>query len=298
MTTAGPPIRLGLIGDNIAASKAPLLHRLAGELCGLSVSYDLLRPADLGRAFEDVIRQCQSSGYRGLNITYPYKERVVAYLEVDDLTVRALGACNTVLFEGGRALGYNTDYTGFMAAYRNSFGETPPGRVALAGAGGVGRAIGFALARLGANELRLFDLERRKSIALAEAIRSVHGNTRIEVPGTIEQAIEGADALVNGTPVGMVGIGGCPFPPELLNRQRWAFDAVYTPVDTPFTLAARAAGLSIMSGYELFLYQGIDAFRHFTGRDVAERPLREALKLNEDRCTSFSTDCCVELNAD
>ena len=92
MTTAGPPIRLGLIGDNIAASKAPLLHRLAGELCGLSVSYDLLQPADLGRALEDVIRQCQSSGYRGLNITYPYKERVVAYLEVDDLTVRALGA--------------------------------------------------------------------------------------------------------------------------------------------------------------------------------------------------------------
>lgn len=274
----GPVIRLGLIGDNIAASKAPLLHKLAGGLCGLSVAYDLLQPADLGCTFEDVLRQCQGSGYRGLNITYPYKERVVGYLEVDDPVVRAIGACNTVLFDGARPRGHNTDYTGFVAAYRNGFGDAQPGCVALAGAGGVGRAIGFALATLGASELRLFDLEQWKSIALAEAIRSVHRHARIEVAGTIEQAAKGADALVNGTPVGMVGISGCPFPPDLIAGQRWAFDAVYTPVDTHFMLATRAAGLSTMSGYELFLYQGIDAFRHFTGRDVSERPLRAALK--------------------
>jgi shikimate dehydrogenase len=279
----GPVIRLGLIGDNIAASKAPLLHKLAGGLCGLSVTYDLLQPADLGCAFEDVLRRCQRLGYRGLNITYPYKERVVGYLEVDDAVVRAIGACNTVLFDRARPRGHNTDYTGFLAAYRNGFGRAPPGCVALAGTGGVGRAIGFALARLGASELRLFDVERRKSVALADAIRSVHADVRVEVAGTFEQAAKGADALVNGTPVGMVGIGGCPFPPGLISGQRWAFDAVYTPVDTPFMLTARAAGLSTVSGYELFLFQGIDAFRHFTGRDIAERPLREALKISEDR---------------
>jgi len=273
----GSVIRLGLIGDNIAASKAPLLHRLAGTLCGLTVTYDLLQPAELGCSFEDVFQQCLASGYRGLNITYPYKERVVAYLQVDDPVIRAIGACNTVLFEGARPRGYNTDYTGFVRAYRNCFGDAPPGRVALAGAGGVGRAIGFALVRLGASELRLFDLEKRKSIALAEAIRSIHGHARIEVAGTIEQAAKGADALVNCTPVGMDGIGGCPFPPSLTSGKRWAFDAVYTPVDTPFMLAARAAGLPAMTGYELFVYQGLDAFRHFTGRDVAESPLREAL---------------------
>ena len=276
-------VRLGLIGDTITASKAPLLHRLAGRLCGLTVTYDLLQPADLGYAFEDVLRQCQDSGYRGLNITYPYKERVIASVEVDDPKIRTIGACNTVLFEGAEPRGYNTDYTGFIAAYRNSFGDARPGRVALAGAGGAGRAIGFALARLEASELRLFDLEHRKSIALAEAIRSVYRDTCIKVAGTIEEATNETDALVNGTPVGMVGVGGCPFPSALMTGKRWAFDAVYTPVDTPFMLAARAAGLSTMSGYELFLYQGIDAFRHFTGRDVAERPLRDALKLYDNR---------------
>ena len=279
---AGSTIRLGLIGDNIAASKAPLLHRLAGELCGLSVTYDLLQPDDLGCTFEDMLRRCQGSGYRGINITYPYKERVVGYLEVDDPVVRVIGACNTVLFDGAHPRGYNTDHTGFVTAYRSSYGDAQPGIIALAGAGGVGRAIGFALVDLGASELKLFDLDQSKSIALAKAIRSVHRHAHIEVAATIEQAAKGADALVNGTPIGMVGIGGCPFPPGLIGGRRWAFDAVYTPLDTPFMLAARAAGLSAMSGYELFLYQGIDAFRHFTGRHIGERPLREALKSHED----------------
>ncbi len=225
----------------------------------------------------------EDTGYRGVNITYPYKERAVEHLQAEDPTVNAIGACNTVLFEGSRLRGHNTDYSGFIAAYRNTFGGALPGRVALVGAGGVGRAIGFALAGLGASELRLFDLDKRKSIALAEAIGIVHKHVRIQIPGTIEEAAIGADALVNGTPVGMVGIGGCPFRPELIRGHSWAFDAVYTPVDTLFVLAARATGLSVMSGYELFLFQGIDAFRHFTGREVAERPLREALKLYEDR---------------
>jgi len=275
---AGSAVRLGLIGDNIAASKAPLLHKLAGELCGLSVTYDLLQPAEIGCSFDDVLRQCQRTSYRGLNITYPYKERVVAYLQLDDPVVRAIGACNTVLFEGARLLGYNTDYSGFLQAYRNRFGDRAPGRVALAGAGGVGRAIGFALIELGASELRLFDLEQKKSIALAEAIRSVHRHASIEVAGTVEQAAQSADALVNGTPAGMIGIDGSSFPPELMNGKRWAFDAVYTPIDTPFMLTARAANVAALGGYELFIYQGIDAFRHFAGKDVAEGPLREALE--------------------
>jgi shikimate dehydrogenase len=274
---ADSEIRLGLIGDNITASKAPLLHRLAGNLCDLTVTYDLLQPTGLGRAFEDVFGHCQESGYRGLNITYPYKERAARCVRMEDPAVRPIAACNTVLFGDAQPRGYNTDYTGFIAAYRNRFGDAPPGHVALAGAGGVGRAIGFALIGLGARGLRLFDREVAKSIALAEAIRSARRHAQIELVDTIERAAIGADALVNATPVGMTGIGGSLFPPDLLKGHRWAFDAVYTPDDTPFMLAARAAGLATISGYELFFYQGIDAFRHFTGCEVAEGPLRKAL---------------------
>ncbi|MEJ2626038.1 MAG: shikimate dehydrogenase [Pseudolabrys sp.] len=279
----GSSIRLALIGGNIAESKAPELHAIAGGLCGLPVSYELLRPDDFGRSFEDELWRCRDAGFRGVNITYPYKERVVGHLAAADSAVSAMGACNTVLFEPGGPRGLNTDYSGFVAAYRNTFGSAPPGRVALAGAGGVGRAIGFALAWLGAEELRLFDLDRQKAGALADAIRAVHGHTLVRLSETVAEAARGADGLVNATPLGMGGIGGCPFPADLIAGQRWGFDSIYTPVDTPFMLAARAAGVTMMSGYELFLYQGIDAFRHFTGCNVAEDRLRAELMRAHDR---------------
>src|SRR5690606_13697988 len=100
------PIKLGLIGDNIAASSSPALHRIAGRLSGRNVTYDLLRPADRGASFEDVLAFAETAGYRGVNVTYPYKERVIASIDVPDPAVRAIGACNTVLFGSKRPIGW------------------------------------------------------------------------------------------------------------------------------------------------------------------------------------------------
>jgi shikimate dehydrogenase len=272
-----PAIRLGLIGDNIAASRSPALHRLAGRMCGLDVSYDLLVPRDLGLDFDATFDRARRDGYRGLNITLPYKERVLARVKIDESMVRSIAACNTVVFEPQEAIGTNTDYSGFRAAYRANFGAAAPGRVAVAGCGGVGKAIGFALASLGAGVLRLFDADRSKADELARALMIAYRDLEVQAAGSIEQACEGADGLVNCTPLGMVGYGGSVFPNNVLDKSRWAFDAVYTPMDTQFLLAARAVGLSTMSGYELLLHQGVDCFRIFTGHTIDAAALRSAL---------------------
>src|SRR5690606_31125801 len=104
-------IRLGLIGDHIARSQSPRLHVLAGRLCDLDVTYDRLIPADMGMDFDAVFDRCAHEGYRGINVTYPYKETVVARLEVPDPLTAAIGACNTVLFGGERPQGHNTDFS-------------------------------------------------------------------------------------------------------------------------------------------------------------------------------------------
>jgi shikimate dehydrogenase len=272
-----PTIRLGLIGDNIAASRSPVFHRIAGKMCGLDVRYDLLVPRELKLDFDAVFDRARREGYRGLNITFPYKERVLPRVRIDEPTVRAIAACNTLVFERDAAIGTNTDYSGFSAAFRANFGSVAPGRVAMAGCGGVGKAIGFALAGLRADALRLFDTDRPKADALAQALAIAHPALELQIAETVEQACEGADGLVNCTPAGMVGYGGSAFPESVLGKGSWAFDAVYTPLDTPFLCAARAAGLSTMSGYELLLYQGVDCFRIFTGREVDAVELRRAL---------------------
>jgi len=271
-------IRLGLIGDNIAASRAPELHRLCGKLSGLAVTYDLLVPKDLNIDFDGVFDRAQKEGYRGLNITYPYKEIVVGRLAVDDASIKAISACNTVVFDSPRPRGANTDYTGFIAAYRASYGMASPGVVAMAGSGGVGKAIAFALAQLKAKALHLFDVDRTKSEQLKHALAGVFPAIPVRIATSIEDACGGANGLINCTPLGMAPIGGTAFPPPMLTRKRWAFDAVYTPVETEFIRDARGAGVDVMTGYELYFYQGVDAFRIFTGFNVDAVALRKALQ--------------------
>jgi len=275
-------IKLGLIGTSIARSRMPQFQRLAGERTGHPLDYALfdIEGGD-PRRFEETFRACAEGGFRGVNVTYPFKELAAARIAVEDPSVRALGAVNTVIFGGGIARGFNTDHTGFRRAYRGRFGERPAGRVALIGAGGVGRAIAFALPTLGASEIRLFDLDATKAEALAAALRAA--GAEVLLCSSAEDAATDADGIVNGTPVGMYFQPGCPIAADALRGLRWAFDAVYTPEDTELLQAARAAGLDVLSGFALFLGQAADAFEVFTGArlsdaDVAaiEREIRAA----------------------
>lgn len=273
-----PDLKLGLIGDNIAQSRAPMLHRLAGAQHGMTVQYDRLVPAEMGLEFDALFDGCAGQGYRGINVTYPYKERAAARVRVEEPLERAIGAVNTVLFETGGPVGHNTDYTGFMAAYRAAQGQASPGIVCLVGTGGVGRALAFGLVALGAVELRLVDREAEKADALAAELRRLPKTPSVSVFGDAAEAAAGATGLLNGTPVGMVGYGGTPLPRAAMAGAAWAFDAVYTPVETQFLQDAAAAGLSVISGYELFFYQGVHACVHFAGKPLDEAKLRADLR--------------------
>lgn len=275
-------ILLGLIGDNIAASQSPRLHRLAGAQNGRAVLYDSLIPRVEGLDFDALFARCAAGGYRGVNVTYPYKEVVAGRLRIDDPLVAAIGACNTVLFGEGQPRGFNTDYSGFVSAYRRVRGDAAPGAVLMIGAGGVGRAVAFGLLALGAAEIRLADRDRAKAEALADALRAARPGLRV-MTGTDAAALApGASGLINCTPVGMVGYEGTPLPAPLMAGADWCFDAVYTPVETQFLQDAAAAGLAIISGYELFIGQGVDAWAIFTGLPLDEARLRADLLAGRD----------------
>ena len=270
-------LQLGLIGDNIAQSRAPVLHRLAGGQSGVSVRYDRLVPQQMGEEFDTVFDRCAGRGYRGVNVTYPYKERAAGKVRITDPLVRAIGAVNTVLFEADGPVGFNTDHSGFVAAYRGVRGDVGPGAVCLIGTGGVGRAMAFGLLALGAAEIRLVDVDMAKAEALARDLRGVHGAPPVAVLADVGAAASGVAGVLNATPVGMVGYGGTPLPGAAMAGAVWAFDAVYTPVDTEFLQDAAAAGLEIISGYELFFYQGVHAWAHFAGLPLDEGRLRADL---------------------
>jgi shikimate dehydrogenase len=270
-------VKLGLIGDNIARSQSPRLHELAGQLMSRPVTYDRLVPPALGLGFDAVFDRAMADGYRGLNITYPYTERVVPRLRIDQPQVARLGACNTVLFEPDGPRGFNTDWSGFKAAYVSAFGATDPGPVCMIGAGGVGKAVAFGLIDLGMTELMLVERDLAKADVLAVALRAAAPGLAVTTTGSAAEGAAGASGLINCTPVGMVGYEGTPLPRELMAGAQWVFDAVYTPIDTPFLKDAEAIGLRVLSGYELYFYQGLHAIGIFHGVDLDEAVLRRSL---------------------
>ena len=145
------------------------------------------------------------------------------------------------------------------------------------GAGGVGRAVAFGLAALGAEAIRLVDLDRARAERLAAALREARPETEATATASLEDAAAGARGIVNCSPVGMVGHDGTPVPRGLMRGSEWAFDAVYTPVDTRFLTEAAAAGLDTLSGYELFFEQGADCTEIFLGGPIDRPRLRRAL---------------------
>lgn len=249
----------------------------SGEQHGIAVQYERLIPRDLGQNFSEVFEACRTGGYVGINITYPYKERVWDLLAQNDPMVQAMGAVNTVTFDELGPRGHNTDYLGFVAAYRRVMGDTSTGPVLMIGTGGVGRAIAFGLVQLGARELRLADREPAKAQALAEAVQAFTPDVSVSVWSSAESAANGVDGVINCTPVGMAGHDGTALARDAMTGAKWAFDAVYTPVDTQFLNDAAAEGLAIISGWELFFYQGAHAWKLFSGLELDEAALRHDL---------------------
>jgi shikimate dehydrogenase len=253
----------GLIGAPIAASAAPAMHEQAAEALGVRCHYQLIEVAGADaaglRALLDGVRRL---GFAGVNVTFPYKEAVVPLLDDMSAQARDIGAVNTVVVRDGRLIGHNTDTTGFERAIAEVGVVANHGAVALIGAGGVGKAIAFALANLGATELRIFDADRARAEALAMQLR---GRLQARVTDDVASALQGAAGVVNATPVGMLPDRGMAVPETLLHRDLWVADAVYTPLWTPLLSAAKARGAKVMTGRELAIYQAADAFELFTG---------------------------------
>lgn len=271
-------LRLGLFGAGISRSAAPRFHVLAGRLCGLDVTYERFDLEGREEDFEAAVEQARDIGVHAVNITHPLKERAFALCEVPDAEVARLGAVNTVLFHvprEGRPLGYNTDWPGFKTGFVANLGGESPGVAAVVGCGGVARAVGFGLLELGATELRLFDIDAARAASLAAALREAGGVVRL--CEDVAEAVRDVDGIANCTPVGMWQHPGTPVPAALIDGQRWAFDAIYTPRETEFLRDVRAAGLAVMDGWELLLYQGVDCFRLFSGHALEVEAIRAAL---------------------
>ncbi len=255
---------LGLLGANIGKSLAPALHEDAAAAVGMIGHYHLMdvdgpRPRTLPELFAAV----RTAGFAGVNVTFPFKEAVIPLLDAVAPEAAEIGAVNTVVFDpAGRSTGHNTDRSGFRAAFIAAFGaDAVRGKPVLQlGAGGAGRAVAFALRDLGVSALRLYDRDAERARNLCA---DLGGNC--EVLHAPEPAAATAAGIVNATPVGMLGHGGLPMTPAVVQPHHVVADVIYTPLETEFLKAAKAKGARTMGGAGMCIHQAVGAFELFSG---------------------------------
>ncbi|MFM9370036.1 shikimate dehydrogenase [Streptomyces sp. Da 82-17] len=256
----------GLIGAGIGPSLSPALHEREAVRHGVPLLYRTLDLDLLGTPPEQVgelLRAARQLGFDGLNITHPCKQLVLEHL--DELAPEAaeLGAVNTVVLRDGRAVGHNTDVTGFAKAFARGLPDAPTGHVVQLGAGGAGAAVAHALLNLGVDRLTLCDTDPARAAALADALTARFGAGRA-APGTPAD-VTTADGLVHATPTGMAAHPGLPLPAELLRPALWVAEVVYRPLRTQLLDTADRLGCRTLDGGGMAVFQAADAFRLFTG---------------------------------
>ncbi len=269
--------QLFVIGDPVAHSLSPLLHQAMLDQTGAAYRYDVrtVRPEELP-AF---VRWAKDGGCAGFNVTMPHKEAILPLLDEVDTTAASCGAVNTVCIREGRAIGHNTDGTGFLDSLAGQ-GFYPQGRtVLLLGAGGAAKAVGHALATAGAGRIIVCARRLERAAALAAQLPGC-GEGIVLAQDAIQQAAAACDLLVNATPLGMAGSPAFArldflqaMPPHAV-----VYDLVYHPRRTALLEAAARQGLRTVGGIDLLIRQAVRAFTFFTGETPDTAVLYDALR--------------------
>lgn len=258
----------GLIGRGIRPSRSPEMHEREAASLGMPLVYRRIDFDELAwddARLADALHAARHIGFDGVNVTHPFKQRVLPLLDSVSPDAAALGAVNTVVFRGGAKRGFNTDWTGFRASLESGLPGIKLGEVALIGCGGAGSAVAYALMSMGVRRLRVFDSSAATAGAMAARIGAHFPQQRIVVAPDPAAALAAADGVVQTSPIGTTAHPGLPFPASLLHEGLWVSDVVYFPIETEFLRAARHIGCATLSGGGMAVHQAADAFRLMTG---------------------------------
>jgi len=260
----------GVIGNPIGHSLSPAIHNAAFDFLDLDYVYVACPVTDVKSTLAGM-RAIQT--FRGLSVTIPHKTEVLKYVdEVSDVD-RSIGSINTVIHDGEKLIGMGMDGPAAQKALSDRGISLDGKRILFLGAGGAARAIAFTLAcNAKPAELRLLDINESLLHGLHKDLSDGTGrkiSADLLNPGNLAAAMAQADIILHCTSVGMYPkVDASLVPKELFRKGQVVFDIVYTPLETKLLTDARACGLTIIPGIEMFVNQAALQFKQFTGVDA------------------------------
>ena len=287
MASAGKTLLFGLVGHPVAHSLSPFIMNRAFDSLGLDAMYvafgvkpEYLQPSVAGLA---------AMGIAGLNVTYPYKEEILYHIDAVASEAEIVNAVNTVMFFDDEIQGFNTDAPGTAIALETFTDMALEGsRGLIYGMGGSGRAAAYGLLERGAERVTFAVRDVSKGPMILERFHYAFPEQDVDVvhASGIEDimprrdAFQGADVVINATPVGMEGFAGG----AVIEQATWIrpeqvfFDFVYYPRQTAFLETARNAGAKTLGGIALLVAQAAESFRIWTDHGFDIKEMAEAVE--------------------
>ncbi|MGQ9804864.1 MAG: shikimate dehydrogenase [Chlorobiales bacterium] len=276
---------LGLLGNEIAYTLSPLMHNTAADALGLNYIYNVFEvhtPDDLSAAIEGI----RALNIAGVNVTIPYKERAIKYLDSLSSEASEVQAVNTILNQEGTLIGYNTDIFGFAEPLKAFKSELEKEDVAILGSGGAARAAIQALKiEFKPASITIVARNESKADALKEEFKRRTKSLKLKTLNIADaetaEKLRDCKLIVNATPVGSAKISSGKedlLPAEKIwTKEHIAYDLTYNPLQTPFLNSAQAAGAKTISGLEMLLFQGAKSFELWTGKQMPIDLVRQTL---------------------
>jgi shikimate dehydrogenase len=269
----------GVLGYPAKHSLSPLMHNAAFKALGINAEYKIfqIRPEELA----DFLASLSENSIYGLNVTVPYKEKIISFMDKLSLEARLIGAVNTVKVLNNKSEGFNTDGEGFLRHLNEGIKFNPQGKIiAVIGAGGAARAVCVSLSQKHPKAISIYDIDKPKAQALVEHLQ----NNFKEVDFKAVDSVAGLNVnksglLVNASPIGMKESDPCLVDKESLNASLLVYDLIYNLAETKLLKYARDRGAKISNGLGMLLYQGARSFELWTGKNAPLEIMRtEGLK--------------------
>ena len=268
--------RFAILGFPLEHSRSPQIHQRAFKTFGMDAVY--LKREIPPEKFEREILRLKEENWRGFNVTIPFKEKILPYLDEVHPVARKIGAVNTILVRDKRWIGFNTDWQGFLRPIESALSRFE--RCLILGAGGAARAVGFALLQKASalQELTVANRTLSRANALVDVLQANRKlQYRVLDLPSADQEHRTYDLIVNTTALGM-GAMKTMRPLDLRGKcheHTVVYDLIYNPAETVFLRQARMLGASAINGLPMLIFQAEEAFKIWTGQPFGEALVRE-----------------------
>ena len=248
--------KFGIIGNPIRHSLSPVLHNYWFKKYSIHANYSIIDVED-ENGLPRIIDKIRNNEISGLNVTLPYKQKIVAHVDTIVNDAEITSSVNTIYLDNqGNIIGENTDVFGLQAAYLKEIDDAPKKRALIIGAGGVSPSVILSLQKSGIQEISITNRTREKCIFLKNKFSSL----KMIEWNNLQEEIKNFDIIINATSLGLKGNKDFDFNFEKIKSNLIYIDTIYNPLETKTLKYLKKMNIKVFNGLNMFIYQGQKAF--------------------------------------